>query len=262
VQRDPNNNDLRLDLAQLYLDRGEIMGVFEQAKVVLERDPRNSRGLFFGGLVRMQMGDGGAAEQMFLQSIASDPRNLNSRVGLAMVYAQTDRMSDADKAIAEAVKLSPENKANLERVLAEIKANARQMAQGASGMPEGHPPVDGQPAGMTAAAPSPAAAAGPSIKVTLQLDAAAKSKTGIVFVIARPLTGGPPVAVKRMQVASFPITFDLSSADSMMGQPLPPKFRLEARLDSDGDASTKPPTDPSAMQAEVNSGAAVTLALK
>ena len=32
----------------------------------------------------------------------------------------------------------------------------------------------------------------------------------------------------------------------MMGQPLPASFRLEARLDSDGDPLTKPPSDPSA----------------
>jgi hypothetical protein len=65
-----------------------------------------------------------------------------------------------------------------------------------------------------------------------------------------------------MQVASFPITFDFGSADSMMGQPLPDKFRLEARLDSDGDAATKPPTDPSAMQNDVAPGTTVKLALK
>ena len=38
--------------------------------------------------------------------------------------------------------------------------------------------------------------------------------------------------------------------------------RLDARLDSDGDAATKPPTDPSAMQAQVAAGSVVTLTLK
>ncbi|HEX2122198.1 MAG TPA: hypothetical protein VHL59_11195 [Thermoanaerobaculia bacterium] len=47
-----------------------------------------------------------------------------------------------------------------------------------------------------------------------------------------------------------------------MGQPLPDTFRIEARLDSDGNATTKPPTDPSAMQDGVAPGAVVTLALK
>lgn len=252
VQRDPNNNQLRLELAQLYLERDNLMGVFEQTRVVLEREPRNARALTFGALVRMAMGEAETAEQMLKAATQNDPQNLDSRVALAWVYAQTNRMSEAETAIAEAARVSPENKARLEEVLAQMKANASQQAQA---MPADHPPVGG--GGAPSAAP-----VGNSIQVTLQLDAAARSKTGIVFVVARPLTGGPPVAVKRMQVASFPVTFDLSSADSMMGQPLPEKFRLEARLDSDGDASTKPPTDPAAMQAEVTSGAAVTLALK
>jgi len=48
----------------------------------------------------------------------------------------------------------------------------------------------------------------------------------------------------------------------MMGQTLPAQFRVEARLDADGDPMTKPPTDPSAMQDGVAPGATVRLALK
>jgi len=47
---------------------------------------------------------------------------------------------------------------------------------------------------------------------------------------------------------TFPITFDLTSADSMMGQPLPPRVRLEARVDSDGNPLTKNPSDPVVVQ--------------
>lgn len=251
VQREPNNSRLRLQLAQVYLERNNPMGVFEQTTAVLEREPRNARALTLAAVVRMAMGDAEAAEQMLKTATASDPANVDSRVGLAWVYAQTNRMSEAETTMAEAARISPENKAELDEVLRQMKAAVSQQAQA---LPADHPPIGG---GAPAAAP-----AGPSIQVTLQIDPAARSKNGIVFVIARPLTGGPPVAVKRLQVASFPVTFDLSSADSMMGQPLPEKFRLEARLDSDGDATTKPPTDPSAMQPEVTSGAAVTLALK
>jgi len=100
------------------------------------------------------------------------------------------------------------------------------------------------------------------VHVTVDLAPGAQQRTGILFVVARNPAGGPPAAVKRIAGATFPVTFDLSSADSMMGQPLPAKFRLEARLDSDGDASTKPPTDPSAMQEDVAAGMSVTLALK
>jgi hypothetical protein len=184
-------------------------------------------------------------------------------------------MGEAEKMIAEAAKQSPGDKQRLDQVFAQMKqhvAEAKaQPAQtaAASELPAGHPPIDGAPAPAALAAQTPApaqtpagAAAGPSIKVTLDLDPGAQQKSGVLFVMARNPQGGPPVAVKRMQVASFPVTFDFGAADSMMGQPLPAKFRLEARLDSDGDAATKPPTDPSAAQADVAPGANVKLALK
>jgi hypothetical protein len=189
------------------------------------------------------------------------------------VYAQSDRMNDAKKMIAEAAKQSPADKERLDQVFAQMQQQAAaaksqpvQTAQ-AGELPPGHPPVDGAPVAPPAqAAPTQSAAAAPggakSIRLTLDLDAGAKSKTGVLYVIARPLAGGPPVAVKRMNSPSFPLTFDFGAADSMMGQPLPDVFRLEARLDSDGDAATKPPTDPSAMQSQVAPGAVVKLALK
>ena len=266
VQRDPANNNLRLDLAQMYLERDNLMGVFEQTRVVLDRDPQNARALTFGALVRMAMGETDTAVGMLQQATKIEPKNLDAWVAMAWIHAQTGKMAEAENAIAQAKKVSPENGGRLDDVLSQMKSHIASQgnpqmagAQPQGDMPTGHPPVSGQPAGMTG---QPPAAGAKSMKVTLQLGNPSAPKGGIVYVIARPLTGGPPVAVKRMQVAAFPITFDFGSADSMLGQPLPDRFRLEARLDSDGDAATKPPTDPSAVLAETGAGGAVTLALK
>jgi tetratricopeptide (TPR) repeat protein len=246
VQRDPNNNQLRLDLAQMYLERDNLMGVFEQTKVVLDRDPRNARALTFGALVRMAMGEVDTATEMLQQATRNDSKSLDSWVALAWVYAQSNRMKDAEAAIGEAIKASPENRGRLEDVLAQMKSHASQPAQE-------------QPA--AAQAPQ-AAPQGPGVRVTLQLDAAATRRSGVLFVIARNPQGGPPVAVKRVMASQFPLTVELTSADSMLGQPLPASFRVEARLDSDGDAATRPPTDPSGAQDGVTPGAILTLALK
>ena len=43
---------------------------------------------------------------------------------------------------------------------------------------------------------------------------------------------------------------------------LPDRIRIEARLDSDGDAMTKNPSDPKAEQDGVSAGATVALVLK
>jgi len=77
----------------------------------------------------------------------------------------------------------------------------------------------------------------------------------VLFVFAREAgaAGGPPVAVKRLP-ARFPAAFELSEADSMMGRPFPETLLLEARLDSDGDPSTRPATDPRARLDRVKAG--------
>lgn len=271
VQRDPNNLQLRNDLAQALLERDNLMGVFEQTKFVLDKSPEDPRALTYQALVRVAMGERDAALQMLQRATKNDPKNLDAWVAMAWVYAQENKLEEAEKMIAEAARQSPENKARLEEVFRQMKQHAQnpQVAETAQELPAGHPPVDGAPAPAAAAAAvppqgarPPAPADGKSIQVTLDLDASAKIKSGILYVMARNPAGGPPVAVKRLQVSQFPITFAFGSADSMMGQPLPAKFRLEARLDSDGDAATKPPTDPSAMQADVVPGAEVRLALK
>ena len=79
----------------------------------------------------------------------------------------------------------------------------------------------------------------------------------LVFVTARAAgqSGGPPVAVKRLP-AAFPLRFELSAADSMMGQELPPKLRVEARVDSDGDPLTRAPADPAVRLDSVALGTA------
>lgn len=275
VQKDPNNLPLRNDLAQAYLETDNLMAVFEQTKFVLDKSPNDSRALTYQALVRMAMGEADAATKMLERATKSDPKNLDSWVSLAWVFTQQNRVADAEKMIAEAAKHSPNDKARLQDVFRQMKAQAAgapaqpaAAAQVAGGeLPAGHPPVDGAPAPaagsmQTAAARPTPPADGKSISLTLELDPAAAQKSGILYVLARNPMGGPPVAVKRLQVMSFPITFDFGSADSMMGQPLPDKFRLEARLDSDGDAATKPPTDPSAMQNDVAPGTSVKLALK
>ena len=259
VRNDPTNLKLRNDLAQAYLETDNLMAVFEQTKYVLERSPQDSRALTFQALVRMAMGEADTATQMLQQATKSDPKNLDGWVSLAWVYVQQNKIAEAAAMIAEAKKQSVKDAARLDdvfRLMKEQVSGAAPAQVAGNDLPAGHPPVDGAPA------PAPAQAGAKSVTVTLDIDPSASLKSGVVFVIARNPMGGPPAAVKRMQVTSFPVTLQLGSADSMMGQPFPDRFRLEARLDSDGDATTKPPTDPSAMQNDVAPGMAVKLALK
>ncbi len=67
---------------------------------------------------------------------------------------------------------------------------------------------------------------------------------GVLFVIARPGASGPPLAVKRVSSPSFPLQFSLGPEDRMIRtMPFSGELLLTARLDADGDATSRAPGD-------------------
>jgi hypothetical protein len=88
---------------------------------------------------------------------------------------------------------------------------------------------------------------------------------GVLFVFVREagFGAGPPIAARRLPVSSFPVAFEIGESDAMTGQPFPDDLLVEARLDADGDPTTRPPTDPKARVDDVKAGStAVLLVLK
>jgi tetratricopeptide (TPR) repeat protein len=241
VKSNPDDSEARIALAKAYLDRENLMGAFEQTNAVLAKNPNNARAMTYQAIVRMAMGQADQAKKMLESATAADPKLTDAWVALAWVHSQQSDKESAARDIEEAVKQHPEDEQRLHGILA-------QMLQRSAG------PQQQQPA---------APAQGPGVHVVINLAEGAR-KSGVLFVYARNdgETAGPPAAVKRIDASSFPITVDLTAADSMMGQPLPPKMRIEARLDGDGNAMTKDPADPKASQDGVTIGANVTLTLK
>ena len=80
-------------------------------------------------------------------------------------------------------------------------------------MPTGHPPVQNQASSGEAV-----------VSGTIQLGVDIQSrlvKNAALFIIARPApVGGPPLAVKRLDVPSFPYKYTLKQSDAMMAQGL------------------------------------------
>jgi hypothetical protein len=61
-----------------------------------------------------------------------------------------------------------------------------------------------------------------------------------LYIIIRPAEGGSAIAAKRVDKPSFPVSFELTERDIMMGQPKSGmKISVEARYDEDGDPITK-----------------------
>lgn len=258
VARNPEDLDARIELAQEYLARRDLMKVFDETQAVLKRSPGHPRALAYQALVRLAMGQADQAEKMLKQAMTTAPDLLEPRLHLAFVYARTGRMALADTVLADAKKRFPKDAEGLAQVQQKLKSQstgvptsddaAPMAADGASEMPAGHPPFGEEAPAIAANPPGGGKPPGGGQEVSGEIDLdparGGVPPGAIVFVTARAVgqTSGPPLAVKRLP-ASFPLQFTLGAGDSMMGQELPGELRLEARLDSDGDPLTRTPED-------------------
>jgi cytochrome c-type biogenesis protein CcmH len=251
VKATPDDLRQRDDLAKAYLDRENFLGVVDQTRYVLQKSPDDARALTYEALVRVAMGQSAPALTMLERSSKSDPSLLETWVALAWIHTQNGNTAAAEAAMQQALTRHPEEKVKLTEVFAKMKA-------GPSAQPS-------EPTQSAAAMPPTGGPSGPAVHVTISVaDASHISPNAVLFVFARAagVTSGPPAAVKRLPASGFPLQLDLSAADSMMGQPLPPSMRIEARIDSDGVATTKDASDVSANADNVAAGANVTLTLK
>ena len=102
------------------------------------------------------------------------------------------------------------------------------------------------PPGMRGA-PSLAAESGAPIRGTLRLAPelqGAQPSGAVLFLIARTAAAGPPLAVKRIEAPRFPLDFEIGPADRMLESvPFAGAVLLSARLDTDGNATSRTPGD-------------------
>jgi len=255
LARNPDDIDARLALARLDVGRENWMGVWNETARVLERAPGNPQALAYQSLVRLAMGQTDVAVGMLTKALAADPELIDGYVYLALTYARMGKMRDAEATVARASKRFPDRAAEFRKFLADLRKQepppARASTAPAAAKANPH-------AGLDAPADPAPRSAGARVSGTIDLDPSLRNTLApgaILFVFARAagVTEGPPVAVKRLP-ATFPAPFELSEADSMMGQPLPDRLLIEARLDSDGDPTTRPPTDPKARLDKVKTG--------
>jgi hypothetical protein len=200
------------------------------------------------------MGQGDLAAEMVEKALADRPDFLEGYLHLAIVYVRTGRSSDAAATIEDAVRRFPAQEPQLRELWRTIRESAA--ADSSAETSDPHPPV-APASGGGSAAQAPPAADPEGVSGTVYVAPGLGSHTGgVLFVMLRRdgAEGGPPLAARRIVVSSFPVTFRVGAADSMMGEALPDSLRVEARLDTDGDPTTKPPSDPTARRDGVRKG--------
>lgn len=248
--------EARLAQARDHLAQQDLMGVWNDTQFVLQREPGNPRALSYQALVRLAMGQADVAESMLKQAMAAAPDLLDAHLHIAVVYARSGRGAQAESTLRAAMSRFPEHRAGLEGLMEELRqtASAEGVNPNAAGAHADVAPPDDVHAASSSEAGMPARLSG-----VVEVDRSAQGRVaggGIVFVTVRAagVTTGPPVAVKRLSAASLPGAFAITSADSMLGQELPERVRIEARLDPDGDPLTRAATDPAARLEDVKLG--------
>lgn len=247
VDNDPTDIMARKQYAVALLSTGQFFAAFEQSQILLGSDPGDPDGLYVQGMVRMRMGQEGEAMALLERLIADYPEHVPALTALGVLVLRSGGLEAAEALWDRAVEASGGENQEVEQLRL---AARQQMTQ----------PADAPPTAPVAA-PAPAGAPG-SFTVRIDLGPGATVAPGsVLFVSLRQGESGPPAAVKRIAGPTFPLTVMLGAADSMLGRPLPDAGTITARLDADGNVSTRAAGEPEG-QVDLAAGGSASLTLQ
>ncbi|MCB9682725.1 MAG: hypothetical protein H6733_14765 [Alphaproteobacteria bacterium] len=237
---DPTDLDAMNQVTELSILAKDFRTAMDMNTRALTQAPDDADAHVFHALLRAVIGQRDEAFAELDQVIEGHPTNV-----LALVYRGILSVDD-DPARAVEV-LERASQLDDSPQVTELLARARAAASGAPmasmrpspGMaapPGDAPPADGQAEVLVAG--------------TIELADSAAASGQKLFVSIRAPSGPPmPLAALNLAPGPFPMPFVVTSANQVamagMARPVPPTFTVVARLDSDGDPMTRPPTDPS-----------------
>jgi len=207
----------------------EFAKAIDAFKLVLAQEPNQPEAHAYMGFILVQAGHGDGALMAFEKALAVAPNFPMALWGKGMVlYRDKQDYAGARPVLEKLLQLMPpgEERNEITKVLAEI-------------------PTSGGPSQKAAAVAPTAANSGQTISGRITVDAKLKDKIdtqAALFIIARPASGaaGPPLAVKKIDQPSFPLSYSLGQENVMMqGTPFAGKINITVRLDKDGNAVTR-----------------------
>ncbi len=242
VTANPTDIEALNELTELALSREDQQGAMSANQKALDVDPTNADARVFRAVLVAFIGQLPKALEALDGVIVEHPTNVRAHVyrGLLSLRQDPQRAVEVLERAA-ALEPSPQIQALLDE--------ARRRVSGGEVASEPVPPP----------APTQGAAGSPSLLASGTLTLAEPSAQGQrVFVSLRDPRGGPPLAAVVLAPGPFPMTFEITTANRvpMMGGSgeLPAQMVLVARLDGDGDAMSRPPSDPSATVEGVSAG--------
>jgi cytochrome c-type biogenesis protein CcmH/NrfG len=209
----------------------EFPKAIDSFKKVLAADPNHPEALAYMGFILMQAGHGDEALMAFDKALSQAPNFPMALWGKGMtLYQGKQDYVGAREVLEKLLPLVPPGAERNEivKILAEIPAAGQTSQQAAKST------------ATAAASPSSARISGqitidPKLKANVEPQAA-------LFIIARAAGGsaGPPLAVKKIDRPTFPLSYSLGAENVMMqGMPFTGKVNITVRLDKDGNAMTR-----------------------
>jgi len=221
-------------------NKQDLRKAIEVFKKVLAADPNQPEANSYMGMILMQAGHADGALMAFDKALSVAPNFPMALWGKGMaLYQGKQDHAGAREVFEKLLPLVPpgEDHEAIVKVLAEIAAAGQK------------PKMTAKPAAAAAPSSSSASSA-PSGQITGQITIDPKLKAAIdpqavLFIIARPTAGGgPPLAVKKIDRPTFPISYSLSAENMMtQGMPFTGKLTITVRLDQDGNPGTRGPGD-------------------
>jgi cytochrome c-type biogenesis protein CcmH len=209
----------------------EFPKAIEAFKKVLAADPNNPEAHSYMGFILVQAGHADGALMAFDRALSQAPNFPMALWGRGLVlYREKQDFTGARESLEKLLNLVPpgEERNEIAKVLAEIPAGGQK--------PQPSPPG-------TASSPGSTGAAQISGKITIDSKLKANlDPNATLFIIARPAGGAgrPPLAVKKIDKASFPLNYTLGQENVMMqGTPFTGKIIITVRLDKDGNPTTR-----------------------
>ena len=254
IQANPNDFGARRRLALLLLNHNELFGAFRQAQAILAAEPNDIDAQYVQGVVRLQMGQQDAALEHFNRVLELFPQHVQALGWKGIILYNTGNLGEAITTWELGIEAAGGQHPELEQMVLQ----ALQEEAGVAPPPQPVQPSVAAPTGEMGANEGPAGA----YSVRVELASSESPQPGsVLYVILREVANGPPVAVERVDNASFPLEVRLDGTDSMMGTGLPVRGEITVRLDSDGDAGTRSAEDlESVVTAEIGESIAVRLA--
>jgi hypothetical protein len=238
VAANPGSVEARVELGWALIEAEGWIDVFNNAAQLNELDPGNPDGLTQQAVVRMKMGMTGPAEELIDQALTAAPTHGRALAWKGSLRWQAGDADGAKAAWGTGAKLYPGE--GFDELLKMAEGEPPPAGPGAGAA---HPGATGVEA--TQPATSAAAAGDKTVHGTVSLGEGVQVPQGsTLFVFARPAgqTAGPPLAAVRMPAGTFPMAFSVGPENMppMMGnRPFPDSLSLAARLDLDGNATTK-----------------------